>query len=290
MLQIGNIYGHGFGPAEVEAIERAGFALRKHASHYAGAQVCRFVDFEDGPALELIEVADPRAYLDFVPNGMMPYSPGINLIVPDWAERELEDFEEKHDRFHPYRLHVPYDGSDEPAAPGWNYLNFATPLVPGVFIWLTRLDEPQPRRPFVARHPNGVQGVRGLVFRGDGHALRHLAAVAEVETEGGAVTIEGVTLWPRTSLRELPEIRRKAFPLLAVVLETPDLRDLPADLRRRGGTSFEGQPAVHLPMGDLSWDLLVTEADPTRPARRYPTAAAEAPRYTPRATPRAGPR
>ena len=287
MLQIGNIYGHGFGAAELAAIERAGFVLRRQASHYAGGQVCRFIDFEDGPALELIDVEDPKAYLDFVPDGMTAYSPGINLVVPEWAERELEDFEQKHDMFRPYRLHVPYDGSERPSAPGWNYLNFATPLLPGVFIWLTRLDPPEPRKPFVPRHLNGVSGVRGLVVRGNADSLRHVARVAEVALAGGAVTIEGVTLWPETSLEDLPKIRRKAFPLLAVVLETADLRDVPPDLRRAGATSFEDGPAVHLPLGDLSWDLLITEADLRNPLRRFPTAAAEAPRYAPAATRRA---
>ena len=288
MLQIGNIYGHGFGKAEISTLERAGFALRKQDSHYAGAQVCRFIDFEEGPALELIEVADPKAYLDFVPDGMAPYAPGINLVVPDWAERELDDFERKQDMYHPYRLHVPYDGSDDPAAPGWNYLNFATPLVPGVFVWLTRLDAPAPRKPFLRRHLNGAQSVRGLVFRGDADLLRPVARVAEVEPEGDAVTIEGVTLWPRSSLDDVPRIRRKAFPLLAVVVEAPDLREVPLDLRRSGAASFEGAPAVHLPMGDLSWDLLITEAPPGHPVRRFPTASAQAPRYTRRAMPQTG--
>ena len=279
MLVIGNVYGHGFGPPQVEAVERAGFSLRTPPSRYAGAQVCRFIDFEDGPALELIQVEDPRAYLDFVPNGMKPYEPGLSLIVPEWAERELADFERKHAMFDPYRIHVPYDGSDDASHPGWNYLNFATPLLPGVFVWLTKLDEPRPRQPLVPRHPNGVSGVRGLVFDGDSDTLGHLARVAEAEPAGGVVTVEGVTLWPKSSLQDMPRIRGKVFPLLAVVLETRDLSLLPRDLRQGHATSFESQPAVHVETNDLSWDLLITEADPAHPARRFPTHAAQAPRY-----------
>ncbi len=279
MLVIGNIYGHGFGKAQIEAIERAGFALRPQPSRYAGAQICRFVDFEDGPALELIEVEDGRAYLDFVPNGMTPYAPGINLIVPEWAERELADFERRHAVFDPYRLHVAYDGSDDSSKPGWNYLNFATPLVPGVFIWLTKLDLPEPHRPLVPRHPNGALGVRGLVFDGNADSLRYVARVAETEPVGGALTLEGVTLWPKTALHDMPRIRGKVFPLLAVVLETSDLSGVPRELREAHGVTFESRPAVHLETNDLSWDLLITEADPAHPARRFPTHTAQAPRY-----------
>ncbi|HII41450.1 MAG TPA: hypothetical protein HA326_09600 [Thermoplasmata archaeon] len=279
MLVIGNIYGHGFGAEQAARLEQAGFTLRMPPSRYAGSQVCRFIDFEDGPALELIEVEDPKAYLDFVPNGMAPYAPGISLVVPDWAERDLAYFDRKHAMYDPYRLHVPYDGSDDPSKPGWNYLNFATPLVPGVFVWLTKLDEPPPRRPLVPRHPNGAIGVRGLVFDGDVTTLQHLARVAESDPEGGALTLEGVTLWPKTSLHDVPRIRGKAFPLLAVVLETTDLSLLPRELREDRATTFESRDAVHLETNDLAWDLLITEPDPERPARRFPTHAAQAPQY-----------
>ncbi len=115
MLVIGNVFGHGFSTAQIEAIEHAGFALRPTPSRYAGSQLCRFIDFETGPALELIEVEDPKAYLDFVPNGMKPYEPGVNLVVPEWAERGLEEFDRRHAMFDPYRVHVAYDGSDDPA-------------------------------------------------------------------------------------------------------------------------------------------------------------------------------
>src|SRR5512136_821785 len=103
MLAVSNVYGHGFGGEQVKALERAGFVLRPQVSRYPGAQLCRFIDFEDGPSLELIEVEDDKAYLDFVPQGMKPYGPGINLVVPDWAERELDDFDRRHAMFGPYR-------------------------------------------------------------------------------------------------------------------------------------------------------------------------------------------
>ncbi len=279
MLVIGNVYGHGFSFEAIAAVERAGFTLRDPTSRYAGSQVCHFVDFEDGPALELIEVEDPKAYLDFVPNGMTPYAPGISLVVPPWAERDLSDFERRNEAFRPYRVHAAYDGSDDASRPGWNYLNFARALVPRVFIWLTQLDEPVPRHPVAPRHPNGAFGVRGLVFNGDDETLRHVARIAETPMDRGSVTIEGVTLWPRTALGDVPRIRGKAFPLLAVVVETADLGQVPREVRRAGETTLENAPALRLRTNDLSWDLLLVEGDPDRAPQRFPTPAAETPRY-----------
>lgn len=279
MLVIGNVFGHGFSKAQIEAIERAGFALRPTPSRYAGSQLCRFIDFQEGPALELIEVEDPKVYLDFVPNGMKPYEPGVNLVVPEWTDRDLEEFDRRHAMFDPYRIHVAYDGSDDPAKPGWNYLNFATPLLPGVFVWVTKLDQPEPRRPLVPRHPNAARGVSGLVFDGTPDSLRYLARVAEAEPVNGSVVIEGVTLWPKTALEDVPRIRGKCFPLLAVVLETADLSAVPREIREARTASFDRRPAVHLATNDLSWDVLIIEADPAPSTRRFPTHAVQPRRY-----------
>jgi hypothetical protein len=192
MLEIGNAYGHGFGPAQIVEIERAGFTVRPETSHYAGSQICRFLDFEDGPALELIEVADEKAYLDFVPKGMKPYAPGLSLVVPDYAERELADFAARYPEWGPYALHVNYDGSDDPGKPGWSYLNFERPVIRDTFLWLTRLDKPRPHRHLVPHHPNGALGVVGLVFDLPAKGLERVARLAETKTVQGAVDINGV--------------------------------------------------------------------------------------------------
>lgn len=260
MLEIGNVYGHGFDRAKVAEIERAGFTVRPEVSHYAGSQVCRFLDFEDGPALELIEVADDKAYIDFVPLGMKPYAPGISVVVPDYAERELSDFEWKYKEWDPYPLHANYDGSKGPGKPGWNYLNFGRPVIRDTFLWLTRLDEPQPHRPLVPRHPNGAQGVVGLVFDLPEKALERLARLAETKLVRGALDINGVTVYSREALDVLPRVGAKAFPLHAVVVRTESLDYFAYEFREAEVVSFRSRPAIRIPTNDLSWDLLIAGA------------------------------
>ena len=267
MLEIGNVYGHGFDPAKVAEIEHAGFTVRPQVSHYAGSQVCRFVEFEDGPSLELIEVADAKAYLDFVPLGMKPYAPGISVVVPDYAERELSDFERKYEEWGPYTLHVNYDGSNEPAKPGWNYLNFERPVIRDTFLFLTRLDEPRPRRPLVPRHPNGAQAVVGLVFDLPDESLRRLARLAETQLVQGAVDINGVKVYSREPLDVMPRLGEKAFPLSAVVVETDDLEHAAQECRDAEAISFRSRPALRIRTNDLSWDLLVAGPEPPTLAR-----------------------
>jgi hypothetical protein len=258
MLEIGNVYGHGFGPARVAEMARAGFTVRPEVSHYAGSQICRFLDFEDGPALELIEVADEKAYLDFVPKGMKPYAPGISLVVPDYAERELVDFEGRYQEWGPYSLHVNYDGSNDPGKPGWNYLNFERPVIRDTFVWLTRLDTPRPRRHLVPRHPNGSQGVVGLVVDLPEQGLERLARLTETKQVQGALDINGVKVYSRDALDVMPRFGAKAFPLHAMVVQVEDLEYFARECKEAEVVSFRSRPAIRIRTNDLSWDLLLT--------------------------------
>lgn len=258
MLNIGNIYGHGFAPEAVKAIEAAGFALRPGFSRFDGAQLCRFLDFEEGPSLELIEVEDPKAYLDFVPLGMKPYSPGISLVVPEWAERDFPFFEKRFSGLRPYRLHANYDGTHAKGRPGWNYLNFALPVIRDTFVWLTQLDEPRPRRPPILSHPNGARGVRGLVFDLDESKLKRLASLAETPLVGGAVDVDGVFVWGRQATRSMPRGQKKIFPLTAVVVETNGLDAVSKGVAHGHETTFGEHEAIHVATNDLSWDVVLT--------------------------------
>lgn len=101
MLTISNLHGHGFDRAQLDGLEELGFTLSPEVSTYAGSQLCSFIDFADGPALELIEVTDRSDCASFVSAEMEPYCPGISLATDDGSPAGLDAYERAfadHDR------------------------------------------------------------------------------------------------------------------------------------------------------------------------------------------------
>ena len=255
MLAFSNIYSHGFGTNQLSQLEALGFGIRSQASRYMGAQLCRFIDFERGPSLELIEVEDDQAYMDFIPDGMQAYCPGISLALS--ADESLAAYEGEFSHLRPYPLHVNYDGSPGSLEPGWNYLNFAASVVRDTFIWLTAYDEPRPVKEHVSSHPNTVQGIEGIVFDLDSDELNSLRQLVKGELTQGAFEINGLKVWTRDAIDASLVGQDKVFPLVAVVLKAENLgafTDLPGQARP---FSFMSQPALHGVTHRRSWDLVV---------------------------------
>jgi hypothetical protein len=260
MLTISNIYGHGFEPQRVSRLEALGFRIRPQVSTYMGSQICRFIDFEEGPALEVIEVEDHKEYLDFVPEGMKPYCPGISLIVPEGSNAAIGDFERRFRHLDPYTLHVNYDGSQVHNGPGWNYLNFKIPVVPDTFIWLTAFDQPPPTTQYETVHPNTITGLAGLVFDLDVEQLKGLSQLVNESFTAGAMKVGDVQVWSRNAITDFPTLRPKAFPLTAILLKAQNLDTFAAYGDRVRQTSFMTQPAVLIETSRLAWDLIVVAA------------------------------
>ena len=256
MFTISNIYGHGFDRVQLSKIERLGFRIRPQISRFMGSQICRFIDFNKGPALELIEVENEKEYLDFVPKGMKPYCPGISLVLPETSERNLRDFEQEFSELQPYDLHVNYDGSTDPRKPGWNYLNFEIPLVTDTFIWLTKPDKPQPIQEHNTDHPNGVKGILGLVFDLENEDLKKLSELVKEDVVDGVPKVDGLEMWSKSTMYDFPNVRNKLFPLLAIVLKTETF-DYFVEIDDAREVSFMSRPAMHIETNRLSWDLLV---------------------------------
>ena len=191
MLKINNIYGHGYGQTQIEHLCAWGFRTRHPVSRFAGSQLLRFVDFSTGPSLEFIEVESEREYFDFLPKGMVPYCPGINLLIPRSSSSDIGDYRQTHHGWGANPRHINYDGSDEPDKPGWNFLNFDVPVVRDTFIYLTQLDDPQPARNIVTDHPNSAKQVRGLVFALDEGDLAKLTKLAGAKMVAGKIDLDG---------------------------------------------------------------------------------------------------
>lgn len=247
MLSIGSLYGHGFDRAQRAALEGVGFSLRPQASVYAGSQLCHFIDFSAGPALELIEVTDRSDYEAFVPAGMTPFCPGISLQVGDGSPAALNDYAREFASLEPYRLRVPYPGGTEPGAPGWHYLNFARPVVPGLFIWLTAIDEPKPAPCPATPHANGALAVVELQFAVRPEGLVGLAQLADQPLDEGTLRIGGVTI-TATGADEPP----RRFPLPAVVLRADNLDTVRAHAGTAAETLLMGRPALRIPTNPLA--------------------------------------
>jgi hypothetical protein len=223
-----------------------------------GSQLCHFIDFDEGPSLELIKVEDDKEYLHFIPPGMIPYCPGISLTLLPGSKASLSDFEQEFQQLRPYTLHMNYDGSLEPGRPGWNYLNFGTPIVMNTFIWLTEFDEPRPVRRYETDHPNSVIGVEGLVFDLEIESLKGFSQLIGTKIEGERLKIGGLQAGSKHALNNFPHLPNKVFPLVMVILKAQKLDYFAALPDGAKEVSFMSRPAIHIETNKLSWDLLIT--------------------------------
>jgi hypothetical protein len=252
-LRIGSLYGHGFDRGQRARLVGLGFRLRPQASVYVGSQLCHFLDFPTGPSVELIEVTDHSDYHSFVPPGMAPFCPGISLVVGDGSPAALDAYERELASLGPYRLRVPYQPENEPGAPGWHYLNFGRPVVPGTFIWLTAFDQPKPAPVRETRHANGVLGVVGLLFDLRPASLDTLARLAGQPVAEGTLRIGEVNI--AATGGDCPPGH---FPLRAVALRADDLDTFRAYGPTAQETRLMGRPALRIETNPLAWDLLIT--------------------------------
>lgn len=258
MLTITNIYGHGFDKSQVSRLEQLGLCVRPNITRFPGSQMCRFIDFGNGPSLELIEIEDEREYLDFVLDGMKPYCPGISFAFARDSAKTLAEIDMMFRHLQPYDLHVNYDGTTDERKPGWNYLNFGVPLVRDTFIWLTEYDHPRPKPEPKPVHPNEVEGLLGFVFDLPPRDIRELKKLADREFEDGGIEIAGLRVWLRSGLQDFPETGEKTFPLVAMVLKTKTLDAVARGIEGVREASLLSRPALHIETNKLSWDIMIT--------------------------------
>ena len=257
-LSLNNIFGHGYEEEHFTAFKQAGFTFRSQNSSFAGAQHLHFIDFQNPPCLELIEVSDHQVYRDFVPPGMEPYAPGLNLRIPEQSQPSIETLRVRFAHWEPYLLHENYQGGQEEHQPGWNYLNFRQPLMPGVFIWVTEFEPPYPATHPRTTHTNTVSRVSGMIFDLPADHFTNLSALIEQPVRRGVLDLNGIQLFSRDAARLDRPLPEKVFPLSAVVLEAETLEFFLAMDPRPAQLTYQGKQAVWITTPPRCWDLLVT--------------------------------
>lgn len=256
MVSISNIYGHGFNEEWIGKFQDLGFLIRSDISAFEGSQVLRFIDFIKGPAIEIIEVESEHDYLEFLPPGMVPYCPGISLMLSSTPKKSLQQYKNDFSFWKPYILHDNYDGGQ------MSYLNFETPIVKDTFIWLTNVDVPPPVKAKKVKHPNTVSGIVGIVFNlsiGNLSSLATLIGTMEKaeSTEVQDIEIGGVKIWSIDQLNALP-VSKKEFPLIALILQANSLDYFISNNIKFKEYSFFSKPALLIETNRQSWDIVVT--------------------------------
>jgi len=257
-LSLRNVYCHGYQGGDLEPLQLFGFCYRPQVSSYAGAQTLRFIDFSSCPCLECIEVTDHQAYLDFIPPGMVPYSPGISLGLAEESQKSIQDFQEEFEDWGPYLLHENYEGSQEEYQPGWNYLNFTRSVIPDTFIWITECEKPYPATHPKTNHPNKVTGVTGLVFDLEEGDLVGLSNLTGEPFREGKLDLGGVQIYSREAAPLDDSLPEKEFPLSAVILKAETLNFFNQLENQLTQCRFLGQPALRIKTPPGSWDLIIT--------------------------------
>ncbi|MEM8858934.1 MAG: hypothetical protein AAGD96_11470 [Chloroflexota bacterium] len=257
MISISNIYGHGFSELEVEKLRSLGFLFRDQVSRFAGSQLLHFIDFPQGPSLEFIEVEDESDYFEFLPKGMIPYCPGISLLISHNALKSVSDFQQAHQVWSPYLVHAMNDESDDLNKPSWSHLNFSVPVVQDTFIYLSKPDAPEPVANVLVDHPNSVKQVVELIFNLGEAGIAKLAHLTGSEIIEGSVEIAGIQARSLNALVGKIKPLEKPFPLVLIVLKTESIDFF---LGKEGVKliDFCSKPAAYIQTTSLSWDLIVT--------------------------------
>jgi hypothetical protein len=258
MLTISNVYGHGYDEVQVNRLRSLGFEFREPISRFAGSQLLRFVDFAEGPALEFIEVQDEIEYVDFLPTGMTPYCPGISLLLAPDSSTSMAELKDRHEGWGPNTRHVSYNESDDPHAPGWNYLNFDDPVVRDTFVYVSQPEDPRPISRRTTRHPNTATRVVGLIFDLERRELVRLAHLIGAEAVGGEIETGGVKILSVDAVAaQMISLPVKRFPLAAIVVQAESIGFFEG-VGEVAASEFFAKPSVHIEAPDSSWDLIVT--------------------------------
>ncbi len=264
------------------SLKDRGFNLDDHIVEHPGGMLCRFIRFKNRMPndqkhdqkhdqrpyqyLEFVEVTDTAQLLATYPKGTHEaeiLEPGFSLISHENLASVYESQREPLNLFEPKFEHKNYDwkNDDKSPLPGWNYLTFDKPLLPGVHVWCTEY-EPRPSRSLAENdliHPNSVETIFGFIWTIPFEAAQAVATFtsADIKSNGDEMSFEDgskILFEANSSL-----LKKNTTPFAAVVLCCSDWRTFCAHAKPDKFIEWRGQRAGLIQLDKNGWDILVIE-------------------------------
>ena len=140
-------------------LERLGFTLDKHMMEHPGKAYCKFIVFKG-------ENPRQRFYLEFVSigKGGIPFhTPGLSLGY----ESHLAKFHKKINKLLPgkfWHKNFSWKENSQDHLPGWNFIEFKTPIIKNINIWFTEYEFEKKRKKLkIPNHRNAVRSLHGII-------------------------------------------------------------------------------------------------------------------------------
>ena len=268
-------------PGDFERFEGLGFTLCPGSAEHPYSLLSRILYFGspeiaiNGPihCLEFCRIRDLEGELAYA-RKTNPAAGERDLFVPGFSLRSATSLEAcaasrqtQWAALRPRAQHRNYDwtqGGDD-RRPGWNFLHFDAPVVPGVEVWLTEYQaSPQREQARIDRlglpkHRNGVDAIRGFVFDLVDEAKATLSLLTESAWRDGVLTMQdGMKIFAESERPEFAGLfAAKTSPFKAVILECPSLARF---CEVSGLPPLDGRAMVGITSTQPeSWDILVTE-------------------------------
>ncbi|HYX38262.1 MAG TPA: hypothetical protein VE954_34605, partial [Oligoflexus sp.] len=195
---------------------------------------------------------------------------GLNLTQP------LETYFERNKgalaAYGPSIEHKNYDWAinSNDRLPGWNFLQFSKPPIPGVNFGMTERepsgknssDEVKTKRFALMYHPNTARTFLGaLIVTADPAHRKAFEAISAARPQGDRSYLADGTFvqWVKPGSDLAKNFSDKKFPLQAFVVGVSSMEKFQAAAKPEGSIDFNRKKAAHIKLVPESWDILAVE-------------------------------
>jgi hypothetical protein len=252
------------------ALAERGFSLSSDMTEHPGRQLCRFIRFNRSALstlsrpqyLEFVELADFEALRSTYPKDTTEdvlREPGFSLAADKRLEEVYRFNFAAFEKFQPTYSHKNYawKHDDKSELPGWNFLEFAKPIVNGMNVWCTEY-EPNPNRQVAQKvepHANTANQIRGFIWNVSPHEAAAFAQLSDSQVVDNKMNLaDGSTIFLD---QNFGGANKKQTSFSAVILGCSDWDMFCREAKPDKIIDWQNQKAAVIEFGPTGWDIVV---------------------------------